>query len=399
MEKKPSPALFIILAMLIAGSLVSTEIYLPAIPAITLNLQSSPAKAQVTISSFLLGLTCTQLVYGPLSERIGRKLVLIIGLAIFFTSSLACVFTMSMNELIIIRFLQGIGACAGTVVGKAIVGDLFDQNTAAKIFASVFPLVGLSPAIAPLLGGYLTHYFGWRSTFFFMALYCLIALILVSIYFTESKKSTSNLKLLHTFKSSIQQYFLLIKNKQFLSYTFLASSAYLVYFIYIASSPFIFYQLGYSPKMIGYCLLNISIFYVIGNLISKRLLEIRENTDIFNKGVIIFASGGILMLILSYLMPSGLSLIIPMGIVVGGYGAWLPICTARIIKVSNNEPGYTSALSNFIQLGSAGFGTYLIAQVHCSDPVWLSAIILFIILIGLFFYKSAVKSYGLEQYI
>ena len=186
-KKKSYFDIILILGLLTAIGPFSIDMYLPAFPAIAKGLNTSVAQVMLSLSSFFIGISAGQLIYGPLLERFGRKRPLYVGLVIYLFASAGCAFTQSVNALILFRFLQALGSCAGLVTSRAMVRDLFDVKDNAKVFSSLMLVVAVSPIIAPTVGGYVTAAMGWR--YVFAALMIVDAAVLAAVFFLlpESK--------------------------------------------------------------------------------------------------------------------------------------------------------------------------------------------------------------------
>ena len=258
--------LFIIIMMCVMG-LVSTDIYVPALPIIAKDFRVAGDVLQLSLSTYFLGLAVSQLIYGPLSEKFGRKPVVILGIFIFTISSFAIMVAPTINTLLISRFFQAVGACAGMTIGRAIIGEIYTKEETGKIFATVFPFVGLSPAIAPVVGGFINYYFGWRAIFFFVGLLGGLLIWLICSKLPETKNKD--------FRASInpktigKNYIELLSNKMFWGYALCPCFAYVAYFAYIAESPFIFSKYSYSTQAISFFYISLSVSYVVGNFIAQ----------------------------------------------------------------------------------------------------------------------------------
>src|SRR6185436_11579229 len=164
-KRKKNFYLILILGMLTAIGPFSIDMYLPAFPDIARGLNTTISQVMLSLSSFFIGISAGQLIYGPLLERFGRKKPLYAGLGIYLLASLGCALAGSVNALIAFRLLQALGGCAGMVAARAIVRDIFEVKENAKIFSTLMLVVAVSPIIAPTLGGYVTAVVGWRYVF------------------------------------------------------------------------------------------------------------------------------------------------------------------------------------------------------------------------------------------
>ena len=154
-----------LLTALVAFGAISTDLYLPSLPAIGAGFAADISQVQLTLSVFLVGFAVSQAVYGPLSDRFGRRPVLLGGLSIYLIASLACMTAPGIGSLIAWRFVQALGACTGVVLGRAIVRDVYGREGAARMLSYMGMAMALAPALGPILGGYLQVWFGWRANF------------------------------------------------------------------------------------------------------------------------------------------------------------------------------------------------------------------------------------------
>src|SRR5215813_9387910 len=171
MRPANSLAVTALLTAMVALGPISTDLYLPSLPGLARYFDVSVADAQLTLSSFLIGLATAQLIYGPLSDRFGRRPVLLIGLAIYVIASIVCMLSPSVPVLVVARFVQAVGACVGPVLGRAIVRDVHGREGAARVLAYMSAAMALAPAIGPILGGFLEEWFGWRINFLVLVLF------------------------------------------------------------------------------------------------------------------------------------------------------------------------------------------------------------------------------------
>src|SRR5690606_9188241 len=159
----------IILGLLSAIGPFSIDMYLPGFESIAQSLQTTVSHIQLSLTSFFIGIASGQIIYGPLLDRFGRKTPLVIGLFIYVAASIGCVFIQTAEGLILLRFIQALGSCAGMVAARALVRDFFPASETAKIFSMLMLVIGVSPILAPTLGGYVIHLWGWHFIFAFLA--------------------------------------------------------------------------------------------------------------------------------------------------------------------------------------------------------------------------------------
>jgi len=253
--------------------------YLPGFPAIAADLHTTVAHVSLSLSSFFIGISAGQLLYGPLLDRFGRKGPLYTGLSLYLITSLACTFANSANALIIFRLLQALGACGGMVASRAIVRDLFSVNEIAKVFSMLMLVIGVSPIIAPTVGGYITAAFGWQ--YVFVVLTVMTAFILVGVYFVlpESKKPDPAFSLKP--KPIIHGFLNVLKQPQFYTYALTGSIATSGLYAYISGSPYIFMQLfKVSEKEYGWIFALIALGLIGSSQVNSVLLSTWKSEQI-----------------------------------------------------------------------------------------------------------------------
>lgn len=233
--------LIVILGTLSAIGPFSIDMYLPGFPAIATDLHTTVAKVALSLSSFFIGISAGQLIYGPLLDRFGRKKPLYFGLSLYVLASIGCAVATSVEALIALRFLQAIGGCAGMVASRAMVRDIFPVNENAKIFSLLMLVVGVSPMIAPTLGGYVSTAFGWHYVFIILTIIGISILAGVHFILPESRKPDNTLSLRPT--QIIKSYFAVLVQPQFYTYVLTGSVASAGLYAYISGSPYVFMEL------------------------------------------------------------------------------------------------------------------------------------------------------------
>ena len=265
-KRKKKFILILILGLLSAIGPFSIDMYLPGFPNIAADLHTTVAHVSYSLSSFFIGISVGQLLYGPLLDRFGRKLPLYTGLIIYLVTSLACAFVASANALIILRLLQALGACGGMVAARAMVRDLFPVEEIAKVFSMLMLVIGVSPIIAPTVGGYITASLGWH--YVFVALTVMDAIILALVFFLlpESRHADASVSL--KAKPILKNFINVIREPQFFTYAFTGSIASAGLYAYIAGSPSVFMELfKVTEKQYGW----IFAFNAFGLIASSQL--------------------------------------------------------------------------------------------------------------------------------
>ena len=343
--------LILILGLLTAIGPFSIDMYLPAFPDIAKNLHTSVAQVMLSLSSFFIGISAGQLLYGPLLERFGRKKPIYAGLSIYLLASIGCAMATSVDSLIIFRLLQALGGCAGMVAARAIVRDLFEVKENAKIFSMLMLVVAVSPIIAPTLGGYVTSLFGWR--YVFAILIVIDVGIIAGVYFLlpESKKPDLDFSL--KAGAIIKNFAGIIKHPQFYTYALTGAIAYAGLYAYISGSPYVFMEIfRVNERQYGW-IFSVIAMGVIGsaqlNNIALRSYSSEQVIKIatFCQGII-----GIMLAVMSYFGWVELySTIFLIFLFLCGQGFIFPNASALCLAPFPHTAGSASALMGAIQMG------------------------------------------------
>jgi len=219
-----SSGLVVLVTFLVALGPLSTDMYLPSLPAMVRFFNTDVDQVQLTLSSFLAGFALSQLIYGPLADRFGRKPAIVFGMLLFTLASIGCAYAESIEALIVWRFLQALGGCAGPVLGRAMIRDIYQPLESARLLSFIGTAMSLAPALAPFLGGYLVIWFEWQSIFIFLALYG--ALLSLMFAFKVPESLAKDHRQPFRFKPMLNNYAQLLKHRQYMGYVFSCSFAY-----------------------------------------------------------------------------------------------------------------------------------------------------------------------------
>ncbi|MEU3712636.1 multidrug effflux MFS transporter [Streptomyces catenulae] len=280
--------LLAVLCALNAGGLFASDINLPGVPATAAAFHTPVASVQWTFGAFMIGIAVSQAVYGPLSDAYGRKPVILLGLGVFTVASVGCAVAPTVEVFGAGRLLQALGAGAGMVLGRAVISDLHEATEAARMFATVMPVVGVSPSVAPLIGGYLTTYVSWRAPFAVTAALGLATLAVMATAIPESLPPECRSRHL---AATLRGYPRLLARPRFWAYTLNLAVAYGGYFGYLAASPLVFARLGLATETTSYCYVTVSLAYVAGNLTSRALVRRRPVDRLLRYGHAFFCGG------------------------------------------------------------------------------------------------------------
>jgi len=250
----PVPAnksLVFLLGMLVAIGPLSIDMYLPGMPTIQADFETSAGLTQLTLSAFLIGYSLGQLVYGPLSDRYGRKPVLLWGISIFALSSLLCAVTSNIEMLIFLRFVQAAGGGAGVVLTRAIVRDYFPADQTARLLSLISIVTLGAPIVAPVLGGYLLVWAGWRSIFWTLTLCGIVYILMIILWLDESHPPEKRQRL--DLYGTLAVYLEILRERNSIGYILSASLSSTAIFAYVSSAPFVFIEIyGVKPENFGY---------------------------------------------------------------------------------------------------------------------------------------------------
>lgn len=240
---QPGKRFLVWLAGLSVLGFLATDMYLPAFAAIQADLQTPASAVSASLSLFLAGFAAAQLLWGPLSDRYGRKPVLLIGLTIFALGSLGMLWVENAATLLVLRFVQAVGVCAAAVIWQALVTDYYPSQKVNRIFAAIMPLVGLSPALAPLLGSWLLVHFSWQAIF--ATLFAITVVLILPIFWLKpTTKARNNSQDGLTFTD-------LLRSKTYRGNVLIYAACSASFFAWLTGSPFILSEMGYSPAVIG----------------------------------------------------------------------------------------------------------------------------------------------------
>lgn len=354
----PRPLFIATIAMLSTFGLLASDIYLPSMSLMKTSFQVPDWKMTQSISVYLIALACAQLIYGPLADRYGRKPILYIGISVYIAGSLGCAASADFTSFLIWRAMEATGAASGLVLGRTLIADICNKQSSAKVYSIIYPLVSLSPALAPAIGAQLTTQFGWQSNFIFVAAFGLASLLLAP-FLPETRAVSVSAKA--SINSAIQS---LISDPAFLRYNCLVCAIYSAWFVYLTQSPYLFTQLNMSPHQIGWLYLPLTLTIISANFTSKWLLARCQYQSIVRGGLYSFLLGGMCYFITSWIgIHSVWTIVMPMCLVAVSNGSSLPLAISAAISEQRQYQAVASSLVGFCQIASSALISGVISQV------------------------------------
>jgi len=350
----------LILSLLLGIQPIATDLYLPALPMLTKALQASPAVAQYTLSAMILSFGTSQLVLGPLSDRHGRRPVLLWGLGLFLIAGIGAALSQHIAWLIGWRMLQGIGMAATVVCGRAIVRDLFEPQQGVRVMSMALSGLGAIALISPAVGGLLANLLGWRASLLSLSVFAAIAWTVVWRQLPEPLAQP------HREPPSLRRWWHeargVLKNPSFLSYAMLVVSTYNGVFLNLAGSSYVLIDhRGVSRLEFGLALGATSSFFLFGTWLCRRLLPGHGPAGAVRVGALFTLSGGVALPLLVWAFPhSALAFVLPVCIYCIGHGIHQSCGQAGAVAPFPRKAGLASALAGFL-LSSTAFcsGTLL----------------------------------------
>jgi DHA1 family bicyclomycin/chloramphenicol resistance-like MFS transporter len=376
----------VVLAILILATsvaMMSTDLYAPSLPHLPDFFGTTPERVKLTMSLNILAYALGTLVHGPLSERFGRRPVLLWGIAAFTVFSLGCALSQSIGHLIAARMLQGVAAAVEGVVVLAVIRDVFNDREQVRAMALYGVATALTPVVAPILGGYIFIFFGWRMNFFLLAGIALVATILIWRYLEEStKKDHSALRPAEI----AADYLGLLRDRNFLCYVMIGGATWGFFFAFITAGPFILIQgHGLPTQYFGYfqCLLVVS--YSIGSLIAGRLARSHAGDRIMMLGVAAALAGGVLLLVVVYGgIETPLTLAIPLCIIAFADGPVYATTPSLAMGATDSRTGPAAAMLVAIEVGIGSLASLAVSVFHdgTSRPLALTSLALCLVIVA-----------------
>lgn len=354
MQHRKPTTIALILAPFVFSFAFAMDIYIPVVPEMRQVFHSNQFLIQLTLSLFILTVGLGNILVGPLSDKYGRTKVMLLATQLFIIGSIACALAPSIWIMIFARVICALGACGMLIVSFAIVRDLFSGNKGAQLFSWLNAAIGISPTFAPILGGHLAAWFGWRSVFWFLAILGIAVLIISLLLIRETlhKENRSNIDL-----EMFKRYFIILLNKNFLRYMLVGAAGVSICFSFFSISPFIIMSLLHiSQQDFGYYFAVFGIVLILGGILSGRLVTKIGLDATIKWGIGLMCFGGLSMLLTNLCFGLYIALFLPSVAIA---------CTGAIFCIGSAAAGAMEPFPDYAGTAAAALqaGQFIIASI------------------------------------
>lgn len=354
---------------------VATDIFLPAIPALSRVYDRSATDIQALFSVFLCAMAAGQLIHGPLSDAIGRRIPLLASLAAYAIASLAIPYTERYDAVLCWRALQAAGACGAIVIGRAIAADFHRGDALRNFFLGVSIVVGMSPALAPVLGQFLYEALGWQACFLFTAAFgaALWLLVFATLPAGLARPAGS----CAWARRTLAAYRMVLRAPDFRLNTAIIAVSQAAYFAYLSESAFLLLQQGMPASRLGYAYISLSVAYVAGNIVARVLAPRIGSAALYRHGCRLFLCAGFVLGVGLSLLPASTALLLAgVSMLTFANGFLLPLGTAAAIGAVPGQAASASGLAGFLQLSCAALAAQLIGPLTAHRPAAFGCVML-----------------------
>lgn len=378
MTNSPAQAPFLLIIALVALGPFSTDLYLPALPALVADLDTDVAHGQLTLTAYLVGFAVGQVAYGPLSDHFGRKPVILSGLLLYAAASLACAWAASIETLLAARVVQAVGACVGPVLGRTIVRDCYGAVEAPRTLAHVGSAMAVAPLVAPTIGEVLTTLWNWRANFVALFGYALATLTAVAWTLPETNRHRGTAPL-----SFFGSFTTLLADRRFRWLLLANACGYAALFAFISGSSFVFIGMfGFSPVAMGLAFAVMVTGYFAGSTLSARLARRLGAERLLAAGGWLALVSGSAMLVWVGLAPSPVAVMVPMWGCGCAAGFLMPNATGLALAPYPTIAGAAASLLGFSQMAIAAVAGTLVGHLLIDSPLPMAAVIAVVMGIG-----------------
>lgn len=374
MTKQKYFTLILILGALTALGPFSIDMYLPGFPAIARNLHTTVARVGLSLSSFFVGISAGQLLYGPLLDRYGRKPPLYLGLGLYVAASVGCLAVHDIETLIVLRFVQAIGSCAAAVASVTMVRDLFPVQDSAKVFALLMLVVGVSPMVAPTVGGYVTTAFGWQAVFVALGGLGALLLLATALWLPNSYAPDTTLSLRP--RPILTNFWAVLREPQFATYALTGAISFSGLFAYVSGSPLVFMDIFHvGAKVYGWIFAFLSVGLIGASQVNSQLLRRYQSAQIVHVALVCQVLTTLTLVLLTGTGTLGLGGTVALLFVfLGCLGFTSPNTSALSLAPFTRSAGSASALMGAIQMGMGALASVGVSLFNTHSALPMAAI-------------------------
>lgn len=363
------------LVLQLAFGLLAMTICLPSMQQWPAIFGASQARVQLTFSGFVAAYGGLQLLYGPLSDRSGRKPVLLAGLVLACIGSLVAAFAPNLEVLTLARVLQGAGSAAGMVVGRAMVQDLFVGHERTRMMAFIGMTMGVCPPLAMLVGGHLHVRLGWQANFALMA--ALSAILLLAAWWGLPAAKPNAEPRAHRWRELVGGYVRLARQPAFVLFVVVLSTTTAAFYTFLAGAPIVLAGYGVTPELLGWYIMAVPVAYIFGNMATSRLIRRRGDRFIMRLGQVFTVGGPVLLLILGLAgLRTPLLLALPLVFLGLGHGLLVPPTLAGTVGIVPALAGSAAAVGGLMQQLGGALGAFVVGLFPHEGPVSLALVML-----------------------
>jgi len=356
--------LVILLGSLTAFAPMSIDMYLPALPEIGRALGGTPEATQSTLAAFLLGMAIGQFIYGPASDRFGRRGPILVGIGVYVVASIWCAMTTSIEGLTAARFVQALGGCAGAVVARAVVRDQFNHTETARVLSLLTLVMGVAPIVAPMLGSWVLVVASWRAIFWVLALFGLCCGVAVALRLKESRSEETAAQARS--ENPLRAFAALLRERRLLGYALAGALNGAVLFTYISSSPELVIEIyGFSPQAFGWVFGFNAVGVIGASQVNRYLLRRATPDEVLQKASLAAMGFGVALMLVAVTGFGGQWTVLPLLFCcLASYGLMAGNTMAGALSVDPRRAGSVSALMGGLSFGAGALASWAGGALH-----------------------------------
>lgn len=355
---------------------MSIDMYLPALPEIGRALGGTPEATQTTLAAFLLGMAIGQFLYGPASDRFGRRVPILIGIAVYVAASIWCALTTSVDGLVAARFVQALGGCAGAVVARAVVRDQFSHTETARVLSLLTLVMGVAPIVAPMLGSWVLVVASWRAIFWVLALFGLCCGVAVFFRLKESRSEETAAQARS--ENPLRAFAALLRERRLMGYALAGALNGAVLFTYISSSPDLVIEVyGFSPQAFGWVFGFNAIGVIGASQVNRMLLRHVTPDQVLQRASLAAVGFGAALIVVAATGLGGYWTVLPLLFCcLGSYGLMAGNTMAGALSVDPRRAGSVSALMGGLSFGAGAVASWAGGALHNGTATPMAAVML-----------------------